>query len=157
MEPPLHVHRFSFMPSYCDGGVTFAMYETEDPNTLWYNPVKTKSKRASRVSRAMASQPLQSKRQSPPVHSADPRLVISSDVHQSPEELCASPISRGPDFLNVAHGLFCQMSTKQLYPVCSAVLVDNCFNTDTQKLVVGGVSVRDEIYSKVIDWSTGSS
>lgn len=44
------------------------------------------------------------------------------------------------------------MSDKTLHPNCSPPIVtDNCFNVDTQKLVIGGVSLRDQVYSKVID------
>lgn len=86
----------------------------------------------------------------------DTRLVISGNTSQSASDLCAHDSSLGPDFFNVAEGQFCQMSTKTLYPVCNgdAGVTDNCFNDQTQKLVTGGVSARDEEYTKVIDWTT---
>lgn len=80
--------------------------------------------------------------------------MISSQVSQSATELCAHSASLGPDFLNVAEGKFCQMSSKTLYPVCDDVVTDNCFNGNTQKLVIGGVSARDMQYSDVLDWTT---
>ena len=89
----------------------------------------------------------------------DTRLVISGNANQSASDLCAHPASLGPDFFNVAEGQFCQMSSKNLYPVCNgdAGVTDNCFNSQTQKLVIGGVSARDEEYTKVIDWTTTGS
>ncbi len=90
------------------------------------------------------------------VYSSDPRLVISSDANQNTTELCASPASLGPDFANIATRHFCNMSTKTLHPICSATVTDDCFNMDTHKLIVGGISTRDQAYSKVIDWSDPS-
>lgn len=53
------------------------------------------------------------------------------------------------------------MSSKNLYLVCTQNedgdddVSDNCFNSQTQKLVIGGVSSRDGEYSSVIEWTTG--
>jgi hypothetical protein len=84
--------------------------------------------------------------------------VISHDISQSAAQLCASVPSLGPDFLNVAEGLFCNMRTKTLYPVCDEELgrIDNCFDAGMRKLVVGGIHKRDVDYLKVIDWNHGS-
>ena len=89
----------------------------------------------------------------------DTRLVISSNINQRASDLCTHPTSLGPDFFNIAEGQFCHMSSKTLYPVCSENdgVTDNCFNSQTQKLVIGGFSSRDEEYSKVIDWTTTGS
>lgn len=89
------------------------------------------------------------------MYSNDSRLVISSDVGQSAVELCESVGSLGPDFLNTAEGLFCHMSTKTIYPVCTGALRENCFNKDTKKLILGGIATRDVDYPKVIDWTLG--
>jgi hypothetical protein len=66
-------------------------------------------------------------------------------------------MSRGPDYANIAEGQFCQMSTKNLYPICTVTVTNNCFNVGSQMLVIGGVSARDLPYRKVIDWSSTSS
>lgn len=87
------------------------------------------------------------------VYSTDKRLVLSADAQHNAADLCASPDSLGPDFVNTVTGQFCKMSDKTLHPICSPSVTDNCFNVNTQKLVIGGVSVRDQVYSKVIDWS----
>lgn len=149
-----------FIFSYCKNGPPFSVYYGPDPNSITFwpsNKLKTKSRRTADMSSAIASKPMQVKRQSTNVLPSDTRLVISSDANQSSTQLCANGESLGPDFFNVAEGQFCQMSTKTLYPVCSGVVNDNCFNAETQKLVIGGVSNRDVAYTKVIDWSSGSS
>lgn len=87
------------------------------------------------------------------IYSTDKRLVLSNDTQHSAADLCTSPDSLGPDFVNTATGQFCKMSDKTLHPICGPSVTDNCFNVDTQKLVIGGVSARDQVYSKVIDWS----
>ena len=107
--------------------------------------------RFSDASSTIASQPRHLKRQSETLYSNDTRLVITSDVNQRAADICADAASLGPDLFNVVEGQFCQMSSKTLYPVCDAAVTDNCFNGDTQKLVIGGISTRDEQYSRVID------
>ncbi|OTB04414.1 hypothetical protein M426DRAFT_11561 [Hypoxylon sp. CI-4A] len=85
------------------------------------------------------------------------RLVMSNSDEHTADELCESETSYGPDFVNVAHGKFCRMSDKTQWPVCDgAEVTDNCFNTDTQQLLVNGVSARDSPYSSVVDWTTGN-
>lgn len=94
------------------------------------------------------------KRRDEIVYSNDKRLVLSSDTQHNAADLCSSPHSLGPDFVNTATGQYCRMSDKTLHPICNPPTVtDNCFNVDTQKLVIGGVSLRDRVYSKVIEWS----
>ena len=58
------------------------------------------------------------------------RLIVSSRPSQSARFLCDSPTSRGSDFVSVAEGLFCDMETKTLYPVCSPSSVSACFDLD---------------------------
>ncbi|KAI3397113.1 hypothetical protein diail_11174, partial [Diaporthe ilicicola] len=40
----------------------------------------------------------------------------SHDAHQ----LCESPISDGPNFVNPKHGFYCDMQTKNLYQLCKS-------------------------------------
>lgn len=154
-------HQGSYVTSYCDGPA-FKFYG--DPPEKDYimtsapsGQSKARSKRTPGMNSTTAPQSPPFKRQSKTVYSTDSRLVISSDVTQSSAALCASATSLGPDFLNIAEGQFCQMSMKRLHPVCSEIVTDNCFNSDTLKLAVGGVGSRDLGYSKVIDWRGGSS
>ncbi|RYO97129.1 hypothetical protein DL765_011298 [Monosporascus sp. GIB2] len=81
-------------------------------------------------------------------------LVIDDNVEHTGRDLCESPTSLGPDFINLADGTFCRMSDKTLWPVCNEQILDNCFNTDVRQLIVGGVSTRDTPYENVIDWTS---
>lgn len=150
--------------SYCNNKPAFGLYYNEDPNTItfWTQPAAKKLKSRSNLSSrttdtsAPSKKPLQpnNMRRGEIVYSNDKRLVLSSDTQHNAADLCSSPHSLGPDFVNTATGHFCKMSDKTLHPVCSPPTVtDNCFNVETQKLVIGGVSARDQVYSKVIDWS----
>lgn len=145
--------------SYCQNGPSFSIFYNDDPNSINYIPAdgsNAKSKRTPTVKGAVPSKPRPRQRRVDTNDFTDERLVISNDSTQNTTALCSDPVSRGPDFLNLAEGQFCQMSTKTLHPICSDIITDNCFNTDAQKLILGGVSTRDVDYSKVIDWTGGS-
>ncbi|KAH6988572.1 hypothetical protein EDB80DRAFT_589168 [Ilyonectria destructans] len=64
--------------------------------------------------------------------------------------------SVGPDFVNQAEGQFCRMSDKTLWPICSDVIQDDCFSTDSQQLIQGGLATRDSPYTVVTDWTDGN-
>ncbi|RYP08225.1 hypothetical protein DL764_002040 [Monosporascus ibericus] len=66
-------------------------------------------------------------------------FVIDDNVEHTGRELCESPTSLGPDYMNIAEGTFCRMSDKTLWP-----------------LVIGGVAARDLPYENVIDWTSVS-
>ncbi|OCL05722.1 hypothetical protein AOQ84DRAFT_399413 [Glonium stellatum] len=140
---------------YCNNGPPFSLYYNPDPNTINYW-VQQKSKRTPGMSGSVASHPRRSVLPRGPAASNDTRLVVSNDPSQPVSQLCEDGLSVGPDFVNLAEGQFCQMSTKTVYPVCSDTITDGCFNVAASALVVGGVTTRDA-YSNVIDWSDGSS
>lgn len=65
-----------------------------------------------------------------------PGHVIISDFRQhSAAELCSSASSVGPSFVSTQDGLYCDMSTKTQYPICSGTLTTECFDVDKKKLV----------------------
>ena len=75
-------------------------------------------------------------------------LVVNSRPDQSAIELCNSPTSRGSDFASVDEGLFCDMETKALYPLCSSEVKSQCFDLEHQRLQMikrekSGVQARD--------------
>jgi hypothetical protein len=60
--------------------------------------------------------------------------------------VCESVTSRGPDFLDVAAGLFCDMEEKELWPVCDANITTGCFdsvNLTMKGSIPGAVRARD--------------
>lgn len=91
--------------------------------------------------------------------SAD-RLIVNSRKQQSAVTLCNSPTSRGSDFASTNEGLFCDMSTKTLYPLCSNTTVSDCFDLQTEEmqlrkreLVNGSLAVsHSKQYKKISHW-----
>ncbi|SMQ52710.1 unnamed protein product [Zymoseptoria tritici ST99CH_3D7] len=62
------------------------------------------------------------------------RLIVNSRPEQSAVNLCNSPTSRGSDFVSKNEGLFCDMETKTLYPLCSTDQCTDCFDVDADEL-----------------------
>ncbi|KAJ3565392.1 hypothetical protein NPX13_g7521 [Xylaria arbuscula] len=86
-------------------------------------------------------------------------LVMSDSKIHTATDLCGSETSYGPDFINLSTGMFCSMSDKTLWPICSNgdgadTTQKDCFDVASQQLIVGGLKARDEPYKKVIDWTS---
>ncbi|KAL9123834.1 MAG: hypothetical protein Q9217_006776 [Psora testacea] len=91
-------------------------------------------------------------------------VIISTSPNHSAKELCNSPSSWGYDFVSVAEQLFCDMSERQLWPVCGVKKRAGCFDreTSTMKPLIGsGLSIRDRVsapappkksYGKTLHW-----
>jgi hypothetical protein len=62
------------------------------------------------------------------------RLTISHLPGHSAKELCEDKMSLGPDFVSTEEGLFCDMETATLWPLCSTILLSDCFSLDTHKI-----------------------
>ncbi|KAI1437149.1 hypothetical protein GGR50DRAFT_115061 [Xylaria sp. CBS 124048] len=172
------------MDYYCNSGPPFKMYTNKDPNSIVSWPAKTRrddvdndddddddlSERqlpATEIAYGPAKSVRSAKFRDEKLHRrnstststsksriASSLVVGDNDMH-SAAGLCASETSYGPDLYHTRHGQFCRMSDKKLFPVCSATVTDNCFNSELMKLVINGVAARDEPYSNVIDWSGG--
>ena len=88
------------------------------------------------------------------------RLVTSK--RHSAAELCESPSSRGADFVSHAEGMFCDMTAKHLWPLCSEAKPDACFDVKTYTMRPGkGLHGRDEssgrpvpnkLYMRTVHW-----
>ncbi|KAH6611650.1 hypothetical protein C7974DRAFT_419110 [Boeremia exigua] len=72
------------------------------------------------------------------------RLVTSAQRAHSARELCRSETSLGPDFVSVYEGLFCDMSEKELWPLCDEMHLTGCFDVESNSMVAGSLSRRDE-------------
>lgn len=85
-------------------------------------------------------------------------LNISPHPYHSARELCEDPFSEGPDFVSLAEGLYCDMSTldnrKQLYPLCSEAASTDCF--DMESYSIRGEGGSGSIAEASIPSSTGS-
>ncbi|RMD39417.1 hypothetical protein DV735_g5715, partial [Chaetothyriales sp. CBS 134920] len=72
------------------------------------------------------------------------RLVISKIAQHSAIELCNSFSSLGPDLVSVHEGMFCDMSEKRLWPVCTDYSSQYCFDMTSQTVRGSGVTSADE-------------
>jgi hypothetical protein len=86
------------------------------------------------------------------------RLIVNSRPQQSAITLCSSFTSRGSDFASTDEGLFCDMDTKILYPICNRNITDGCFDLGAEHpyLRAAGQAMRrtpDEAkYKKISHW-----
>ncbi|KAL7941110.1 hypothetical protein V8C42DRAFT_348974 [Trichoderma barbatum] len=83
----------------------------------------------------------------------DSRLVISSIESHNATQLCLSETSRGPDFVSTAEGVFCDMATRELMPLCSQGIEENCFHTDSgTQLLRRNETAPTKQYTEVQRW-----
>lgn len=87
----------------------------------------------------------------------DPRLLISSNPIHKATELCARPNSRGPHFVSLVEGLYCDMTTRQVTPLCTSEVIEGCFRLPAalRKRKVGSeepVVVNGQSYDSVLRW-----
>ncbi|KAK0113923.1 hypothetical protein ONS96_014772 [Cadophora gregata f. sp. sojae] len=88
------------------------------------------------------------------------RLVVSNITQHSAKDLCTSATSWGPDFVSESEGLFCDMGTKTLLPLCGGQDVDGCVDVDEvekkvkKRTVVARreVQVDHKTYGKAVVW-----
>lgn len=85
------------------------------------------------------------------------QLVVSDIACHSAKEVCESDTSAGPDFVSTVEGLFCDMSEKILWPLCSESLTDSCFDLELRGIRFNEheLRVREEpkVYQDVHSWS----
>lgn len=62
-------------------------------------------------------------------------VVISEHAAHGAVELCESESSRGPSFVSMEEKVYCDMSTKTRYPLCSSTVTSVCFDVDTKQLL----------------------
>ncbi|KAL4948796.1 hypothetical protein BDW69DRAFT_198607 [Aspergillus filifer] len=64
-------------------------------------------------------------------------LIISSREGHSARELCDHPNSLGPDFVDKVEGLFCDMETGKVWPLCDDATGSGCFDLETREFRAG--------------------
>lgn len=62
-------------------------------------------------------------------------VVISDYKAHCAEDVCNSKTSRGPSFVSTQDGMYCDMSTKTIHPLCSSAVKYGCFDINTQELI----------------------
>ena len=78
-------------------------------------------------------------------------LVASPHDTHSAQQLCESATSHGPDFVSFSENIFCDMDTKEHWPLCKSDGDDHCYHWDTHSLVRYAKSTPRE-YSHVEHW-----
>lgn len=84
-----------------------------------------------------------------------PRLVKTAHAGQNATLLCESMVSSGPDLVSFAEGAFCDMDTRQVWPLCTEAGAIDCFDTDVNDIrkMIGARSLAEsKSYVEVIDW-----
>ncbi|KAH7312609.1 hypothetical protein B0I35DRAFT_437399 [Stachybotrys elegans] len=153
----------------CSNGVPFRTFQEPDPRTVTYrvlNPLLKRDEQA--VTVAQSTAPAKRKTWTPRGTSFSTRqetspiktmqfnqLVVDDSPDNSAFRLCNSASSLGPDFVSIPEGMFCRMSDKSLWPLCTEGLIDACFNMDVKQLIIGGVAARAS-YDEVMDWGSGN-
>ena len=81
-------------------------------------------------------------------------LVVSHFPRHSAKEMCEDPMALSSDFVSVPEGLFCDMTNRKLWPVCTPTLEKNCFDVPNKSLKVDGPLKREESkeYKKQEEW-----
>lgn len=100
------------------------------------------------------------------------QLIVSSIDSHTATSLCQSDTSSGPDFVSTIEGLYCDMSEKQLYQLCSnGTITDNCFDMTTNTILaasgnvssgnwtmtgahtaIAGSALPQKSYAQVLNW-----
>ena len=82
-------------------------------------------------------------------------LVISGHLSHSAKEVCEDSNSLGWDFVSTHEGVFCDLSAREWWPLCSGAVTDGCFDLGKKAMRGGapghkGVNRRDEATGRAI-------
>lgn len=80
------------------------------------------------------------------------RLTISHLQGHSARELCEDKMSLGPDFISTNEGLFCDMETAMLWPLCTTTQPANCFDLTILEIKTNGTK-RDAPLKKTYTYT----
>lgn len=87
-------------------------------------------------------------------------LIVSNLTQHKAEGLCSSDTSWGPDFVGT-DGMFCDMGSKKLTPLCSTRNIDGCLDigmegnavTKRSSVAKRDVKIKHKSYSKITHWA----
>ncbi|KAB5533482.1 hypothetical protein GE09DRAFT_1250761 [Coniochaeta sp. 2T2.1] len=84
-------------------------------------------------------------------------LVVTDMPSHSAREVCEHPNSVGWDIVSTTEGLFCHLTDRQLYPLCSGTVTVNCFDMGTLQLKTlvqrdGNFAVQPRGYNTTAHW-----
>ncbi|ELQ36304.1 hypothetical protein M0657_001589 [Pyricularia oryzae] len=168
----LHIHEFKYTESnnksidyFCAGNPTMKFYTESDPTEIdRWETRRPEDLNSTRGIVHVPGQPQDDRRRSVrPSDRSCPRSLhasrlIKSRRGQSASMLCADPASRGPDFVSYSEGLYCNMETREVLPLCdgAAGRVTGCFDDGgniVKRSEVERGDVLDELgYDRVDEW-----
>lgn len=119
------------------------------------NDVPLKRKRYSSENSSLRSSPTTERKREGFQCDFDGHLVISDIDAHSAKDLCMSNTSSGPGFVSTSEGLYCDMCTHELWPVCHDKVSAACFDlaTQTMRLALGN-QARDENSGRIVPEKT---
>lgn len=83
----------------------------------------------------------------------DGRLITSVHERHSARELCGNENSYGPDFVSYSENLFCDMETREHWPLCDGrQRKDKCYDLAAHSLLTGSGHVKRN-HVHVEDWT----
>ena len=83
----------------------------------------------------------------------DNRLVTSIHEQHSALELCKNDQSYGPDFVSFSENIFCDMTTKQNWPLCNGGdIEDECYDITRHSLITRSEHVKRN-HVRVENWN----
>lgn len=80
-------------------------------------------------------------------------IIRSNHTSQSAVTLCDTPSMYGPDFVSLQEQIFCDMRTRQTYPVCNTDAVEaqgTCFDLDENRLLRSAAVTKTAEYDPFI-------
>jgi hypothetical protein len=83
-------------------------------------------------------------------------IVVSHWPTHSAREMCEDPMALSSDFVSVQEGLFCDMTSRKLWPVCTPSITTDCFDIQNLTLNLDSSNKRGETphksYTKQREW-----
>ncbi|KAH0565860.1 hypothetical protein GP486_000738 [Trichoglossum hirsutum] len=156
----LHMPAFSKMGQYsappenvlCSKPITVAHYDAGRDDSIL--PSFWGSTRKSR--RTLGSSKKDFRPRSSASNSAFNETLIASHLPQhNATALCASPESRGPDFISFDEGVFCDMTNRITWPLCGETITNGCYDWKTHSFVDRKLRKRETDYSNIVEWKSG--
>jgi hypothetical protein len=79
-------------------------------------------------------------------------LIGSNHTTHSALKLCAEPNSWGSDFVSFKEGMFCDMTSRTTWPLCSTTVTYRCYDWKLHALVDGRLHKREMKYEEIKVW-----
>jgi hypothetical protein len=80
------------------------------------------------------------------------RIIGSHNIRHNSTALCSDPLSYGPDFVSFHEGVYCDMTTRSTWPLCSASIGYECYDWETHTLKYLKLRKRSLGYTDVTIW-----